>query len=184
MRNVALIGLFAIFVAMGLFAQTTDDFTISVTVNFIDFQLMTADSSSAYTNWAIGNINAGGTAEMTTGGGGDHIYVDNNSNVALDFSAYSTSAAPGGCGFGTPTAWLPDVTAGVDTYLLEIDKGESGAVPPSYTTIDGVDIGSSDLFYTSSAGESYHLYTQFTAPTSASDGCEHSITVNIVATTP
>lgn len=184
MRNFLIIALFATMAVSVLFAQATDDFTITVTVNYIEFELRTADDSGDYSLWAIGNVNAGETAEMTTGAGGDHVYVSNSSNVPLDFSAYSTSPAPASCGFGTATAWTPAVAAGVDMYLLEIDKGEVGTVPPTYTTIDGNSIGTSDLFYSASAGESYHLYTKFTAPTSASDGCEHSITVNIVATTP
>lgn len=184
MRKLVLVGLFALIAATGLLAQSSDDFTITVTVNYIDFQLMEADSATGYGNWALGNLNAGGTAEMTTGGGGDHIYVQNHSNVALDFSAYSSSPAPAGCGYGTATAWSPGAAAGVDTYLLEMDKGEATTVPASYTTIDATDMGSADLFYSTLAGESYHLYTKFTAPTSATDGCEHTITVNVIAVAP
>jgi hypothetical protein len=184
MKRAMLIGLFAILVATASFAQVTDDFTITVTVNFIEFQLMTADSSGAYPGWAVGNMNEGETVVMTTGGGGDHIYVKNLSNVPLDFSAYSNSPAPAGCGYGTPTAWNPGAAAGTDIYLLELGKGAAGVVPATYTIIDGTNIVSSDLYYTTIAGESYHMYSRFTTPISASDGCPHNITVTIVAATP
>jgi len=184
MRYIILLAIFAVVVTSGLFAQTTDDFTITVTVNYIEFQLKTADNTADYTTWPIGNVNEGETVEMTTGAGGDHIYVNNESNVALQFSAYSTSPAPGACGYGTATAWSPGAAAGVNIYRLEMDKGALTAVPGAYTTITATTLGGADDFYNTAAGESYHLYTKFTVPTTADDGCQHNITVYVVATTP
>lgn len=163
------------------FSADTDNFTITVTVNFIDFDLRNAPNTADYTNWPLGNVNPGSVTEMTTGTGGSHIYVRNMSNIALDFKAYSITAAPSACGFGTPTAWTPGASAGTNIYKLEIDKGELGAVPAVYTTITGTTLGSANEFHTTAAGESYRLYTKFTAPTVASDGCQHTITVYIIA---
>ena len=182
-RAIALV-ILTLLIAGFAFAADTDDFTITVTVNYVDFSLKNAGNTADYNEWPIGNVNAGASSEMTTGTGGDHVYVNNGSNLLLDFKAYSTSAAPT-CAFGTPTAWSPADPAGTDTYKLELGKGGLDAVPTSYTTILGTDTGSSNLFYsTVSAGESYHLYAKLGVPTVASDGCEHEIVVYILGIVP
>ncbi|HHS49508.1 MAG TPA: hypothetical protein ENN07_00105 [candidate division Zixibacteria bacterium] len=166
------------------FAQTTENFTITVTVNFIDFSLRTADDAGAYGTWAIGNMNAGATSTMTGTAGGSHVLVKNESNVALDFKAFSTSEPPPPCGFGFPTAWTAGSAAGTDVYLLEMGDGTLADPPATWTVVDGGGLGDADLIYEAGEGENFRLYSRFTAPNIASDGCEHQITVFIVATTP
>jgi len=183
-QHIIIIGLVIIFGAIAGFAESSDNFTITVTCNYIDFELKTADNSAEYTDWPVGNVNEGETVEMTTGAGGDHIYVENTSNVNLEFKAYSNSVAPGPCGYGTPVAWSPGGAAGLNTYYLRLGKGELGAVPGTYTDITGEDLGGAILYYSTIAGESYHLYTKLTAPNPADDGCSHTITVYIVAIAP
>ena len=163
-------------------AQESASFTITVTVNYVDFTLRNAADSAPYGTWGIGNLAAGSEAEMTVGTAGDHIFVDNQSNIALSFKAYSTSAAPTACGFGTATAWAPATTAGTDEYKLEMGKGAVSALPTAYATMDGGDEAGADLVYSTTAGEDFHLYAKLTAPTAVSDGCGHSITVYVLAT--
>ena len=174
----------ALLLATFIWAADTDNFTITVTVDFIDFTLKDAGNTTDYTNWPIGNVNAGSVHTQTTTSGGDHIYVNNLSNVALDFKAYSTSVAPGGCGYGTPTAWTPAASAGTNVYKLELGKGLVGTLPGAFTGITGTTSGTANTYYTTTAGESYHLYTQLTAPTVAADGCQHTITVYVMAVAP
>ncbi len=184
MKSAVILSLFAILAVSAAFAQVTDDFNITVTCNYIQFQLKEADNVANYITWPIGNVNEGETVEMTTGSGGDHVYVNNESNLALDFNAYSESPTPTACGYGTETAWGPAAAAGLDAYLLELGKGEEATVPVAYTTITATTIGGANNYYTTAAGESYHLYTQLTTPTTSTDGCQHDITVYIVAVTP
>ena len=184
MKKLILIALIATLCGGALIAQSSDDFTITVTVNYIDFSLRDAADAAPYPGWDLGNVNAGATVEMTTSATGDHIYVDNQSNVALDFAAYSTSAAPAACGYGTATAWSPGTSAGTDQYLLEMANGGVDTAPGTYTTIDGTAVGSADDFYSAIAGEGFHLYTQLGIPTVATDGCSHDIVVYVLAVAP
>jgi hypothetical protein len=175
-----------IILILGVAALAQESFTITVTVNYIDFSLRKADDSAPYDSWEIGNLDADETTEMSVSTSGTHILVDNQSNVALDFDAYSTSATPTSCEFGTATAWSPDTASGADIYLLEMGKGTVSAVPDvaDYHIMDGGDLAGSDNFYSAIAGDAFRLYSKLTAPTTVSDGCEHSITVYVVATTP
>ncbi|MCK5833683.1 hypothetical protein KAH81_08440 [bacterium] len=185
MKRIVL-AIFVILAVGALYAQESESFTITVTVNYIDFSLRNAADSAPYPNWPIDNVNAGATSEMTTTSVGTHILVDNESNVALDFETYSTSLAPTACGFGTPTAWVAGAASGVDTYLLEMGVGDVSTAPATgdYDIIDGASLPAADLVNSTVAGESWRLYSKLTAPLTASDGCEHTITVFVVATTP
>lgn len=158
-----------------------DSFTITVAVEWLEINLLVADSSTNYTNWDLGTVAPGATNTMTTGTGGTHVLVDNFSNVSVDFSAYSTTVAPGACGYGTPVAWTPGSAAGADIYLLEGDDGTVSTEPTTYTTITATSAPGDQYLAGAPVGENHRFYARFTAPTSVSDGCTHTITVYIVA---
>jgi len=175
-----MIALLLIVICFSVWAADTDNFSITVTINYIDISLKESSSHSTdYATWALDNVSAGAVSEMTSG---DHIWVDNQSNIDLDFYAYSESAAPAGCGYGTPTAWVP-TGPGANAYKLELAQGDA-TTPGTYTTIDGTDTGSADLFYNATAGETFDLYGKLSAPTTADDGCQHTVNVTITAIVP
>ena len=64
-------------------AQESESFTITVTVNYIDFSLRKADDSALFDLWEIGNLDADETAEMSVLSTGTHILVDNQSNIDI-----------------------------------------------------------------------------------------------------
>ena len=180
MKNLIMLMLAVIF-AVSIGWAVENSFTITVTVEYLQVELRTADDAADYTTWALGTVSAGETNTMTTGSGGDHVLVKNGSNVSVDFSAYSTTAAPASCGYGSPTAWTAGTSAGVDTYLLEGGKGDLSTLPSSWTTFDDAS-PTGDVYASGEPAETdHHFYARFTAPTSVSDGCEHTITVYIVA---
>lgn len=155
----------------GLWA-VEDNFTITVSVEYLEINLRTADDSGDYGVWDIGGpVAAGSQHTMTIGSGGDHVLVDNNCNTVMDFSAYSSDA----------TTWAPGLAAGDEVYLLEGGKGDVGAEPGAYTTFD--DASSPGDVY--AAGEpaftNHHFYARLTVPTIVADGNTHTITVAIVA---
>ena len=181
----ALLGLTILLLVSVVWAQESEDFDITVTVNYIEFSLKDAGDAGLYGIWGIGNLDPGETAEMTTTSSGNHIYVNNSSNVALNFKGYSESVLPT-CSFGTPTLWHPGLNAGINVYKLQLGKGAVSAVPvPSdYHVMDSELLSGADMIYSTIAGESFHLYAKLISPIEVYDGCEHRITVYIVAMTP
>ena len=163
-----------------LFAADNDYFTITVTVQFLDVSLMQSASHSAdYTNWAIGAVAAGATSTQTTG---DHIWVNNNSNIVVSFNAWSYDTTTLSCAYGTPTNWTPAAAPGTNQYQLELGKGGASALPSSWSTIIAT-TNPGNTYYTASASDEDHdLYARFTTPSASSDGCQHKITVEILVT--
>lgn len=174
-----ILAILLIMAAGALFAQASENFSITVTVNFIDFALRDSADLVDYPGWAVGNMNAAATATMTRP---QQVFVKNQSNVALDFSAYSTSAAPAACGIGTSTAWTPGAAGGADIYRLELGIGTAGALPVTWNTFDGGSVGTADALYSAAADEDFRFYSRLTVPTTVSDGCQHEIVVYLVAT--
>lgn len=167
-----------------VYAADNDAFTITVQVQYMDVTLRNADETGDYTTWPLGLRAEGEVITQTTGSSGDHIFVDNNCNCEVDFSAYQATTTPAPCGYGTPTLWTAGTTAGADIFKLELGKGTQDAEPATadWQTITASsspgDVYLSDV----PAGEDHHLYTRFTVPTSVSDGCVHQIDVTVVAT--
>ncbi len=180
MKRLITIILAVLFIA-SIAGAVEDSFTITVTVEYIGINLRTADDGADYVNWPLGTVAAGAVNTMTTGSAGNHVLVKNGSNVALDFSAYSTTVAPASCGYGTATAWTAGTAAGADIYLLEGGKGTVSAEPGTYTTFPDMVTPGTVYAAAEPAGTDHHFYARFTTPTSVSDGCEHTITVFIVA---
>ncbi len=178
MRSVLLLAV--LFALWGIVGAVEDSFTITVTVEWLDISLRTADDAGDYTNWDLGTVPAGTVDSMTTGSGGNHILVKNNCNVTVDFSAYSTTTVPS-CSYGTPTAWTPGTSPGLDTYLLEGGKGDLSTYPTSWTTIDATSAPGNVYASGETPGNDHRFYAKFSTPTSVSDGCQHTITVYIVA---
>ncbi len=166
---------------LGALWAAEDSFNITVTVEYLEIDLLTADGSNPYPGWDLGTVAAGQSDTMTTGSGGDHVLVDNNCNTSVDFSVYVTTSAPGACGYGTPTAWTPAPTAGADQFVLSVGKGDLSSLPSSWTTVTATTSPGDVYAAGEPAGTDHHFYAAFTAPTSVSDGCQHSITVHIVA---
>ncbi len=173
--------LFAMLAAGALYGQASESFSITVTVNFVDFALRDSADLVTYPGWAIGNLNAAATSTMSRT---QQVLVKNQSNIDLDFKAYSTSAAPAACGIGTPTAWTPGAASGADTYVLEMGVGTVGAPPVTYNIYDGTNPAGADLVFSADPEEDFRLYSKLTAPTTVSDGCAHEILVFVVATAP
>ncbi|RKZ30725.1 hypothetical protein DRQ36_04470 [bacterium] len=172
-KALLLVGVAALLLsALPLLAADLDEMHITVTVEYIDITLRTADDGGDYGTWAIPGVVATGSQHtMTTGSGGDHILVKNNSSVALDFSAYSSDAG----------GWTAGAAAGNEVYLLEGGKGDVDNEPGTYTTLDDPDPG--DQYVAAEpANTDHHLYLQLTVPTVVADGAEHDITVTVKAT--
>lgn len=182
MKKMFVLTMMAVLISAGALLAVEDDFHITVTVDYLEMVLRGAGCSGDYGTWALDQLGTNTTATMTTGGSGDHICVDNGSNVTTDFSAWVTSAAPSACGYGTPTAWTAGGAPGADTYQLELGYDDDGAdLPLSWTTVTA-GVTSGDVFYSSvGGGTNFHLFAQLTTPTSVSDGCPHDIHVRIVA---
>ena len=185
---------FLTFVAVALvgalWAQTSDQFHITVTVTVLGVSLYQDDGTTPYGTWALGMMAAGGTAQMNydspDANSDDHVEAVNTGNAAENLVVYSNEpSAPAACGVGTPTAWTPGAAAGADQYLLECGEGSESSLPASYIVCDGTDAGSADQVVSSlSAGSTAHLFFRFTTPTSVSDGCQHDITVTVAAVSP
>ena len=173
-------------VALGLLLVVSayaveDNFTITVSVEWMSISLLKADSTVDYTNWDLGAVSAGNVSTMTTGAAGSHVLVDNNCNNPVDFSAYSTTVVPGACGYGTPTIWTPGAAAGNNIYRLEGGKSTVGALPGAWTNITSAVTPGNSYAPGEPAATNHRFYARFTAPTSVADGCTHTITVYIVA---
>ena len=188
--KVLFVGLAVLALVCAGWAQSpTDEFHITVTVNMLGVSLYQDDGTSAYGTWALGNMAAGATASMTfdnpDNDGDNHVEAENDGNCAADISVYSTeSSAPGDCGFGTPTAWAPGAAAGSDIYYLECGEGSESSLPGSYTACDQSASPGTEIVSNLASGSVAHLFFNFTTPTSVSDGCEHDITVTVLASTP
>ena len=170
-----IIGILAV---SSVFSADSDNFDIVVTCSYLDISLMQSwDHGTPYGTWNLGILAPGAApVAMTTA---EHIWVSNGSNTPLDFSAYVESPVPAPCGFGTPTAWTPGVTADTDQFRLELGVGAPDAEPLSYTDITATTAPGNEYLSGADAGVSHDLYTRFTVPTATTDGCEHTLTVTV-----
>jgi len=181
-----LVGLAALLLIGAAWAADNDQFNITVTVNQLGVTLYEDDGATDYGTWALGNMAAGATAQMyfdnPDADGDDHVEAKNEGNCAADILVYSTeSSAPGDCGFGTPTAWAPGAAAGSDIYYLECGEGSESSLPGSYTACDQSASPGTEIVSNLASGSVAHLFFNFTTPTSVSDGCQHDITVTVLA---
>jgi len=167
-------------IATGVFAQVTRNFTITVSVQYIDIQLRTADSTAAYANWNIGSVAAASTQTQTTTTAGTHVFVVNNSNAALNFSAYVANSTTD-LGYGTVMNWAAGAAAAANVYKLDLGKGSVGSVPTAWQTITATAAPGNTYLTAEPAGTDHRLYARLGIPTSSSDGNQHNITVYVVA---
>lgn len=177
MRLTVILAVFLV-AAAGLFAATSDAFQITVTCQYMDLVLrQSASHTSDYTTWALGTKAAGAASDTMSIA--NHIWVENRSNLTTDFSAFVTSPAPS-CSYGTPTAWTPGATTGTDVFQLDLGVGTAGAYPSSFTNIASTVTPGNMYLSTVAAGTSHDLYARFRVPSASSDGCGHTMTVNVV----
>lgn len=164
-----------------LFAQSaTDNFNITVTVEFFEVILWKADSTTDYTTWPLGVMAVSDSATMTTGSTGNHVLVDNNCNTTVNFSIYVNNPAPPSCGIGTPTTWTAGAAPGANTYWLRANDSDISNVPATWVTITATS-APGDVYLSGVASGNHRLYCRFKPPSSVSDGCQHTIQVYVVA---
>ncbi|MBN2541940.1 hypothetical protein JXI42_03660 [bacterium] len=183
-RYLLLSMMFLLFVAGAAFS-VEDNFHITVTVDFLEIELDSANCVDAYGTWKLGQHAAGYTDSMTTGGAGNHICVINGNNCTTDFSAYVSSANPGPCGYGSNTAWTAGGSVGADTYKLDLGHDDDGAdYPGTWYNITSGSTPGNDFYTDVAAGTDFHLFARLSLPNPVSDGCQHDIQVTIVALQP
>jgi hypothetical protein len=175
-RFIAFISVFLVLAVA--FSATSDNFQITVSCQFMDVTLrQSASHVTDYTTWALGVKAAG--AGPDTMPVANHIWVENKSNLPVDFSAFVESPLPS-CSYGTPTAWTPGVIPGVDVFQLDLGVGTAASYPASFTNILATTAPGNTYLTAAPAGESHDLYGRFRVPSSSSDGCGHTLTVTIV----
>lgn len=178
MRKYLVLGL--VLVGFALAQSASDNFNITVTVEYFEIILLKADSSTDYSTWALGVMATSDSATMTTGSSGTHILVDNNCSGTVDFSIYVNNPAPSPCGIGTPTAWTAGAAPGANTYWLRANDSNISSVPSSWVTITATS-APGDVYLSGVSSGNHRLYCRFKPPSSVSDGCQHTINVYVVA---
>jgi hypothetical protein len=158
-------------VSPGVFAATSDTFTITVTCNFMGINLRTYNDGGDYTTWAIGQQNTSASVTMIENQG---IMVANTSNIATDVSAWVT----------TTGAWTAAGSAGPDQYKLELKAYDATETSPDLgtgsTTITAT-ASTGDEFKTGlAAGISQWVYCKFTVPASTTVGTQQTLTVTLL----
>jgi len=186
-RTLVLFGVIAILLSViPLFAADTDDeeMHIKVQIAFVGITLYEDDGVTPYTDWTIGMTTENTANTMTKA---THIETENEGNGPVDLAIYNDDlGAYGGCAFGVGTNWGPAAAVGVDLYLLEFDEGDDTGPPGPYIpTICDDDVAPGDQVVSALAAAAVsHMYLRFTTPSTVSDGCEHDITVTVLATIP
>ncbi len=161
-------------------AADTDQFDIVVQCQYLDISLKEASSHSTdFTTWDMGYVAAGGPAE--TMAVGSHIWVQNGCNMDIDLAAMVDSPEPPPCPYGTPTAWTAGAAPGSDQFQLDLGVGTPSAQPGSYTNITATTAPGDTYLTGAAAGVSHDLYARMTVPTDVSDGCQHTLTVYVIA---
>ena len=173
--------LFILLIVVVIFAADTDNFDIIVQCQYLDISLkQSASHTTDFTEWDLGFKAAGDAAEIMPIPG--HIWVGNGCNINIDFSAYVSSPVPDACPYGTETAWMAGLLAAENTFDLDFGVGTSSAQPSIFSHISA-ETAPGDTYATDiPAGTAHDLFARFRVPTSVSDGCEHSLTVTVVAT--
>jgi hypothetical protein len=154
-------------------ADTTDTFTITVTVQFMEMQIVAHDAEwdgTAYTTWALSTMATSATKTMTETEGVKVVLgttsqtVDIQSHVSDQGAAWTVgSEAAAGVyaimakGFAATQA-TPDVTGGTQLTTEALDVTGATAVE------DGADTW---------------LYYDFDSPTSVATGEEQTITITV-----
>lgn len=162
-------------------AQDDESFNITVTCQYIDISLYQSSSTSTtFSQWDIDTV-ALSTADSMDTGDGNHVYIKNNCNITTDYSCYSEETSAPTCSHGSPTAWSPG-GPGDNQYKLEVGHSADPSTYPSSWTAIPSDTSPGDLYASGvSAADNKEFFAKFTTPSTISDGCEHSITVHIVA---
>ncbi len=183
-KTLLVLGIVALLIsAFPMFAADSDseEMHIKVQIAFVGISLYEDDGSTPYTDWNIG-ITSELTAHTMTPA--EHMEAVNEGNATVDLSVYSDDLGTYSCGFGTETNWSPGAGTGVDQYTLECGEGTDVAPAVTFITCPLDATPGTDVVTGLASTSTAHLYHMFTTPTSVSDGCEHDITVTVLATLP
>ena len=159
-------------------AQSGEPFSISVTLNYIDFELWDIHDAG-YPGWWVGELEPGDTAGMSSA---EAVHLVNRSNIAVDIAA---SARDYPDSTTMDTLWEPweiDSFAGIDSFAFRwaiypdhVAPDFADAVPALFTAQpveDGVP-----------AGEDRYLYAWLLVPFEG-DSSEHHRLISEILLTP
>jgi len=149
-------------------AATTDTFTITVTVNFIEMTLRNTTDNADYTTWAIPQMSLAASAPMADLSG---VYVDLlTTNQAVDIKTWVS----------TQGDWTVQPAPGASQYSL-IATGATAAEVPGWT--GAASLGLSGAKQTIIPGAttalSHFLYYKFYSPITVGTGSQQSIEVTV-----
>lgn len=174
-----LVALGIMFAAIGglttAWAAETGQFTITVTVNFLEVSLKDTTDTDAYITWAIPQMSTAASEPMANLSG---VYVNlGTTNANVDINTWISSTAA--------TTWVVADSPGADTYSL-IATGTSVATDVTvWTGATSLDTSThATIISGTSTSVSNFLYYKFYSPTSTTTGAQQTITitVEIVAT--
>ncbi len=162
------------------YAQTTDTFQITITVQYLAINLLNQGATN-YTTWAIGSSIAPSSANSmagNSGGVGDQgVQVDNTSNVQTKLQCRVSTEA---------TNWTIGGSIGADTYKLEAEAfnawQSSGFTWGTGHGIVVLTTSAQDIWGTMAASTDQYVYFRLTAPSSTSTPNQQTITVELSGT--
>ena len=160
-----------VFISMAVtksaYALTTDTFTITVTVNYIEINLRNAGDTADYTTWAIGQLATSGDKTMADT---EAVRVKyGTSSQHTDIQSYVSTEC---------SAWLINATPAADKYEL-VAKGSATTAP----SMSGATVLNSGALQTitgaTDISADHYLYYKFFAPTSTGVGTLQTITITV-----
>ena len=161
-------------------AALTGDFTITVTISYLEISMKMSDGSGSYTAWALGGVTTSDTTTMETGTDGtavQGIFIDVGESSAFKLSGQITNDSAAWTG-GTSDTPAPNVyllaMQGAATAVVPVDMTVAGAATAIVLATD-TEIANA----TGALGVDIFLYGAFTTPETTTTGAEQSITVTI-----
>jgi len=154
-------------------AASSGTFNITVTVNFMEMQIVQYDQAwdgTTYTAWAIGSIATSVTSTMTES---DGVKVAlGSTSQTIDIQSYVSNEG---------AAWTVDATAAADKYAI-MSKGYSATqVSPSVASGTQLTTSAQDVTGATAvaSGADTWLYYDFDSPTSVATGAEQTIVITV-----
>ena len=148
-------------------AATTDTFTITVTVNYIEMELRNTTDTADYTTWAIPQMALAASGPMADASGVLVDLLTTNANVDIKTHVSDEGAA-----------WTLNATPGADIFSL-IVSGTTATTAPDWDPSISVTTGTLAIVEGASPAASNYLYYKFYSPTSVGTGAQQTITVTV-----
>ncbi len=148
-------------------AATTDTFTITVTVNFLEMNLRNTADDADYTTWAIPQMALAASGPMGNASG---VHVDlGTTNTVVDIKTHVSEQG---------VAWTLNATPGTNIYSL-IVSGTTTDTAPDWTPSISVTGTTLAIVEDASPATSNYLYYKFYSPLSVETGAGQTITVTV-----